>query len=76
MKRQVEWFQMDEPHASIGFHPYDPTDDQEAFLCPLCGKRTELWTGTIYQDEMGNDIEGYCYDCYDCKIHSATEEIG
>lgn len=75
MKHQIEWFMMNEPYESIGFFPYDPTDDLEAFICPKCGKRTVYWEGQIDQDVMGNDIYGYSYDCYDCEIHSAAEEL-
>lgn len=75
MKHQIEWFQMDEPYDSIGIFPYEPTDYVEAYICPLCGKRTQYWEGQIDQDQMGNDISGYSYDCYECKIHSAVEEL-
>jgi hypothetical protein len=76
MKHQVEWFSMNEPYDSIGFCDYETTDDLEAYLCPLCARRTEYWEGTIDQDEMGNDIRGYSYDCYECGVHSAVEELG
>ncbi len=43
--------------------------------CPLCGKRTEYWEGQIDQDIMGNDIDGYNYVCYDCRIGTQVEEL-
>jgi hypothetical protein len=75
MKHQIEWFSLNEPYESIGFYPYDHTDDPEAFLCPLCGKRTEYWEGSIEDTLLGGEIYGYSYDCYECGIHSAVEEL-
>jgi len=75
MKRQIEWFSLNEPYDSIGFHSYDPTDDLEAYLCPLCGERTHYWEGQIDETPMGQGIYGYSYDCYACGVHSAVEEL-
>ena len=38
--------------------------------CPLCGRITRESSGTIDQDEQGNDIEAYWYDCDNCGIQT------
>jgi predicted RNA-binding Zn-ribbon protein involved in translation (DUF1610 family) len=73
MRHQTEWFRMEEPYGSIGFHSDAPTDDLEAYLCPLCGERTEYWEGDIDQDGQENYTRGYTYDCHKCGVHSEVQ---
>jgi len=54
-----------EYHESFGSSP----------PCPKCGKKTHYWEGQIDQDFMGNDIQGWNYVCYECRIGTKAEEL-
>lgn len=49
--------------------------DCEEPNCPLCGKKTEYWEGTVGHDFQGNDIDAYSYRCYDCCVSTQLEDL-
>ncbi len=73
-QREIEWFRLNDDGDSIGLFPLK-TNSAGDYYCPQCGKVCTYDEGVIEQDFMGNDIEGYSYDCYDCWIGSEMEEI-
>ncbi len=79
--RKVNWFTMDDYPDSIGILDtevkqgnWDDADDF-TYICPKCGKPSTYWEGTFDQDRMGNDIRGWSFDCFNCKITTGAEEF-
>jgi len=71
-QRDIEWFTLEE-WESVGKFPLQTTPRGD-YICPKCGKPAEYWEGAFEQDRMGNDIEGWSYDCYGCKISTEITE--
>jgi hypothetical protein len=69
----VNWF-THETDDSLGFFPLETTHGGD-YICPKCGKVAEYWEGIISQDRMGNDIRGWSYDCFPCKIGTMVHEF-
>lgn len=74
MTKSVNWFTMDDDFNSLGFLDTELTFEGD-YICPKCGNPAQYWEGTVDQDRMGNDIQGYSYDCYDCKITTGTDSL-
>ena len=71
---EINWFTLDDNADSIGFYETEKTFNGD-FICPKCGKVATYWEGMIDQDRMGNDIQGYSYDCWNCKITTGAREL-
>ena len=71
--KDVNWFTL-ERFDSLGFLETEITHDGD-YICPKCGKPAHYWEGTFEQDRMGNDVQGWSYDCFDCGITTGVEEI-
>lgn len=67
------WFDSEsgEPVADTETERYNDTP-----TCPKCGKPAEYWEGQIDQDFMGNDIDGWNYECYHCHIGTDLIALG
>lgn len=73
-QRVIEWFTLDDRFDSVGEFPLETTYEG-GYVCPKCGKPAEYWEGTFDQDRMGNDIQGWSYDCFHCGIGTSVEEL-
>lgn len=73
MSKEVNWFTL-EGFDSLGFLSTQLTADGD-YICPKCGKPATYWEGTFDQDRMGNDIQGWSYDCFACGIGTGAEEF-
>lgn len=70
--RNVKWFDLD-TFEEVGEFPLQLADNDD-YICPKCGSPAVYWEGQIGQDYMGNDIRGWSFDCWACKIHSEVVE--
>jgi hypothetical protein len=71
-KREIHWVDLAEGE-SVGVFPLEETASGD-YICPKCGQTTHYWEGQIDQDRMGNDIDGWSFDCWTCGIGSEVIE--
>lgn len=65
--KPLEWFKF-EPYQSIGIFQTS-SNDHDDYLCPTCGDPCVYNEGMIEQDEQGNDISGWWFECHSCAIY-------
>lgn len=71
--RDIVWYDLDSGEP-LGVFVTEVTYNG-AFICPKCSDLATYWEGQIDQDEMGNDIQGYSWDCYECGIGTSEMEL-
>lgn len=59
--------------VDLGFYAWG--DASKPPRCPQCGSEAEYNEGAFDQDEQGNNVYGWCYDCPHCFTSTQYEEF-